>query len=96
VNALRCLLAIVAGCAFGVVAAEVILGLGPRDGGICIAIIAACVILRFLIKAVQEDQEMTRRLERERVWRRRDMDPDWVFNAPYWQIPELTDKENNQ
>lgn len=71
-NTLRALLAVIAGCAFGIVVAEIILGLGPRDAGICIAVIAACVLLRYLIETVQEDQDLNRRLDRERVWARRD------------------------
>lgn len=92
-NYLRGVLAIIAGGAFGLLAAELILGLGPRDAGICIAVIAACVILRYLIKAIQEGRELNRAL-REDVWARRDMDPDWVFNAPYWQLP--SEQENNR
>lgn len=57
-NAARCVLAIISGCALGVLIGEIILGLGTRWGGIAVAVIAACVLLRFLIKAVQEDRQL--------------------------------------
>jgi uncharacterized membrane protein YfcA len=57
VNTFRGLLAIVAGAAFGILAGELILGLGPRQAGICIVVIAACVIAWFGVRAVQRDKQ---------------------------------------
>ena len=70
-NSLRCCLAIVAGGAFGILVAELILGLGPRDAGPLIAVMAACYLARCLIKAIQEDRD-EQRLGREAVRLRRD------------------------
>jgi hypothetical protein len=70
-NHLRSVLAVIAGGAVGVLMAGIILGVGDRWGGICIAVAAACVLLRFLVKAVQEDKRINQLL-RDDVWRRRD------------------------
>jgi hypothetical protein len=70
VSTIRGLLAITAGAAFGILAAELILGLGPRDAGICIAVMALCVIARSLVKAIEADRRK-QRAYREAVWQRR-------------------------
>lgn len=67
---LRAILAIIAGGAFGVLVAELILGLGPRGAGVCIAVMAACVIGIYLARAIQADRDK-RRAYRDRVWQRR-------------------------
>lgn len=71
-NAVKCALAITAGTAVLVLIGEVLLGLGPRDGGVVVAVVASCVLLRELVKAVQSDLDDQRRLDRKQVWARRD------------------------
>lgn len=57
---IRAILAMIGGGALGLLAAELILGLGPRDAGLCIAVIAACVIGIFLVRAIQRDRQRQR------------------------------------
>lgn len=64
-NTARAILAIIGGGALGVLAAELILGLGPRDAGICIAITSVAVI------GIERDRARIRR-GRQHVWARRD------------------------
>lgn len=67
----RAILAIIGGGALGVLVAELILGLGPRDAGICIAITSVAVIGIELCRLVERDRARIRR-GRQQVWARRD------------------------
>lgn len=75
-NEIRALLGIVGGGALGVIIAHLILGLlTPTVFGVCTAIIAACVIGIYLIRALQADRDTDKqrmRQGREQVWARRD------------------------
>ncbi len=69
-----------------------------RAGAIGVAVTAASILAIYGIRAVRRDREKWMRRGREEVWQRRlretpgavrgGKDPDWLFNAPYWQLPE--------
>jgi hypothetical protein len=67
----RALLGIIGGAAVGYLLAVCIAGIaGPRNVGVSIAIVAACVVGIYLIKAIQADRDTMRR-GRDAVWQRR-------------------------
>lgn len=93
---IRCVFGIAGGVALGVAIASLLpaTGLSVRWFGVALAISAFCVIAVYAVKAIEKDHA---RRYRQQVWDRRiaetpgavrgGQDPDWLFKAPFWQLP---------